>query len=431
MTGLDIVRTAIGNSFRSRLRTTLTVLAVVIGAFTLTITNGLGTGVNDYIDTQLTSIGAPDVMNVTRPSTPASDTDGPAPYDPAAGTEVSSNTGPPGVTVIGLTDADLEQLRDVPGIRSVEPLVSVRTDFVEWDDNGRFQLTVSEFSAGITLDLAAGAPLDQSSERLEIVLPTNYIDPLGYRDFDEAVGSTVEIGITDAVGTSHIVSAEVVGVQNPTLFATLASINSALTAKLYETQGTGLPDSTAETFASATARFDGDSTPEQVQAIKDDLVAAGFAGTTVSDQIGTFQSVVDGIILVLNAFAIIALIAAGFGIINTLLMSVQERTREIGLMKAMGMSGAGIFALFSTEAVFIGFLGSAIGAGSAVALGSVVSSVLADGILAGLAGLRVLTFAPLSIVGVFALVMSIAFVASTLPASRAARQSPIDALRYE
>jgi putative ABC transport system permease protein len=112
-------------------------------------------------------------------------------------------------------------------------------------------------------------------------------------------------------------------------------------------------------------------------------------------------------------------------------MSVQERTREIGLMKAMGMSNARIFALFSTEAVFIGFLGSAIGAAIAIAVGAVVSRVLANGLLADLEGLRILIFTPASIAGVLALVMGIAFLAAVLPASRAARQSPIDSLRYE
>ena len=63
-----------------------------------------------------------------------------------------------------------------------------------------------------------------------------------------------------------------------------------------------------------------------------------------------------------------------FGIINTLLKSVQERTREIGLMKAMGMGGRSIFSLFSAEAVIIGFLGSAIGSLVAIGLGSVISS---------------------------------------------------------
>ena len=164
---------------------------------------------------------------------------------------------------------------------------------------------------------------------------------------------------------------------------------------------------------------------------KADLEAQGFTGLTVADQIGAIQTVINGIIGVLNAFAVIALIAAGFGIVNTLLMSVQERTREIGLMKAMGMGGGKIFALFSVEAIFIGFLGSALGAGVAVGLGSVISSVLSDTVLSSLPGLHIMLFTPASVATIIGVVMLIAFLAGTLPARRAARQNPIDALRYE
>ena len=143
------------------------------------------------------------------------------------------------------------------------------------------------------------------------------------------------------------------------------------------------------------------------------------------------QTVISGIVGILNAFAVIALVAASFGIINTLLMSVQERTREIGLMKAMGMSGGRVFALFSLEAVVIGFLGSAIGAGAAVGLGSVVSSALAEGALSGLPGLSIMLFKPTTVAGVILLIMAIAFLAGTLPARQAAKQNPIDSLRYE
>lgn len=431
MKAVDILTTAIGNSFRSRLRTTLTVLAIFIGAVTLTTTNALGTGVNDYIDTQITSIGAPDVMNVSKPTTPVDEADGPEPYDPDAGSEVSTNAGPPGTTVLALTDDDIERIRGVEGITEADPLVAVRPDFIQWQENGRYQLSVSEFSAGVTLDLAAGSGFDRTSAELEIVLPESYVDTLGFASDEAAIGETVEIGVTDAVGDQRLIEATLIGIQNPTLVGSGASTNAPLTTALFDAQQTGLPQESVSQYASATARFDPDATEEEIQAIKDSLADAGYAGTTVADQIGTFQSVVDGIILVLNAFAIIALVAAGFGIINTLLMSVQERTREIGLMKAMGMSGGRIFALFSTEAVFIGFLGSALGAGVAIAVGSAVSQVLADGFLSGLAGLQILTFAPASIASVFALVMGIAFLASTLPASRAARQSPIDSLRYE
>ncbi|MBC7724757.1 MAG: ABC transporter permease [Burkholderiaceae bacterium] len=431
MKAMDILGTAVGNSFRSRLRTTLTVLAIFIGAFTLTITNALGTGINNYITTQISSIGAPDVMTVFKPTAVTAPTDGPAPYEEGGGSELATNQGPPGSTVIAMTDADLATIAAIPGITSADAIIAVRPDFVEWQDNGKFQLSVSEFSAGITLDLAAGSGFDQTGGALQIVLPTTYVPTLGFASNAAAVGQTVSIGVTDAIGTQHLIDATVVGVQNPTLIGSGASTNNALTTAIFDAQRTGLPASTPTEYASATARFDAGASASQITAIKDDLTAAGFTGSTVADQIGTFQTVVDGIILVLNGFAVIALIAAGFGIINTLLMSVQERTREIGLMKAMGMSGGRIFALFSTEAVFIGFLGSAIGAGVAIAVGALVSNVLAEGFLSGLVGLQILTFAPASIATVFALVMGIAFLASTLPASRAARQSPIDSLRYE
>jgi putative ABC transport system permease protein len=245
------------------------------------------------------------------------------------------------------------------------------------------------------------------------------------------VGSSVSLAVTDAEGSQHTLDATVVGVQEPTLLGSATTINQALTTALYDLQSTGLPADALGQYASASLHFDPAATDAQIQSLKDALVADGYAGTTVADQIGVFQTVVDGIILVLNAFAVIALLAAGFGIINTLLMSVQERTREIGLMKAMGMSGGRIFALFSTEAVFIGFLGSAIGAGIGILTGLGISSVLSNGILSDLAGLQILAFDPVSVGAVLLLVMGIALVAAVLPASRAARQSPIESLRYE
>jgi putative ABC transport system permease protein len=100
-------------------------------------------------------------------------------------------------------------------------------------------------------------------------------------------------------------------------------------------------------------------------------------------------------------------------------------------MKAMGMSGGRIFTLFSLEAVVIGFLGSAIGAAAAVALGSTISSLLAGGALSGLPGLTIMLFEPVTVAGVILLIMAIAFLAGTLPARQAAKQHPIDSLRYE
>ena len=66
MNALDLISAAVGNSVRSKTRTILTVLAIFIGAFTLTLTSGVGTGINRYIDDTVASIGASDVITVTK-----------------------------------------------------------------------------------------------------------------------------------------------------------------------------------------------------------------------------------------------------------------------------------------------------------------------------------------------------------------------------
>lgn len=134
---------------------------------------------------------------------------------------------------------------------------------------------------------------------------------------------------------------------------------------------------------------------------------------------------------VLNGFALIALLAASFGIVNTLLMSVQERTREIGLMKALGMTSGKVFGLFSMEAVLIGVMGSVIGVGLGIGVGAGGNAALVEGPLSDVAGLTLFTVEPVSIAAIVILIIIIAFLAGTLPARRASKKNPILALRYE
>ncbi|GAA3892250.1 ABC transporter permease [Leifsonia kafniensis] len=429
MNPLDLVRTAIGNSFRSKLRTGLTVVAIFIGAFTLTITSAIGTGISNYINAQVTSIGAADVLTITKTTdASASSTSGPAKYKP---NQATVNGGPPGVTIEPITADDLAVITATPGLSDVNPITRVTPTFIEFADNGKFVLTINPAATLTKADLAAGAQLSESSTQNEVMLPTSYLKNLGFASAESAIGEQVTIGVNDYQGIAHEVTATVVGVQNETLLGSGVGLNQHLTTELSTIQSIGRPAGLPIGYSVATARIASDSTSAQIDTIKKDLADQGFTAMTVADQIGSFETVINGIIGVLNAFAVIALIAAGFGIINTLLMSVQERTREIGLMKAMGMSGGKVYALFSMEAVFIGFLGSAIGALVAIIVGSVVSEALANTALSGLPGLHVMQFAPGSIAIIILVVMLIAFLAGTLPARRAARQNPIDALRYE
>ncbi|WP_404434595.1 ABC transporter permease [Microbacterium lacus] len=435
MNARDIIGTAVQSTFRSKLRTTLTVIAIFIGAFTLTTTSAIGTGVSTYITAQVAAIGADDVLLVTKAAegTPVDAGDGPQPYDPDA---VAGGGGPSGPVALPgqgapLTVADIDALRATDGVVAVTPLSSISPAWIEYGDNGRFEVSVNVAAGVSPADLAAGTALNNDTSDFEVLLPTSYLENLGFGSAESAIGETVVFGVDDYLGERSEVSATVVGIQNESLLGSGVSLNSALSNEMEEIGSTGKPSTIETTFAQATVQITEGMSSADIADLQDRLAEDGFAAQTLEDQLGTFQLVINGIVGVLNAFAVIALLAAGFGIVNTLLMSVQERTREIGLMKAMGMSGGRVFALFSLEAVFLGFLGSALGALASIAIGVPLSGVLSQTVLSGLPGLNVLQYAPGSVATVIFVVMGLAFVAGTLPARRAARQNPIEALRYE
>ena len=435
MRTVDLARTAVSNTFRSKLRTTLTVLALVVGAFTLTITTALGAGVSTYIETQVNSFAADDVLLVQAQTdaTVAADAEGPAEWDADTSTASSSQAGGaplPGAQAQPLTEDDLTTIAAIAGISGIDPVRSVSTDWVSTASSDRFEFSVNPQSAVTVADLEAGAQLDHSGAQFEVVLPNDYLDALAFDSSDDAVGTEITIGMTDITGETHELSAEIVGVSRSSLFASGAGANNALVTELASLRTAGI-EGADENSTIAIAYLESGLTAEEIDAVTADLDDAGFSAQTIEDQLGIVTTIIAGITGVLNAFAIVALIAAAFGIVNTLLMSVQERTREIGLMKAMGMSSGRIFTLFSLEAITIGVIGSVIGVGAAMLVGSGLGSVLGAGPLAGLEGLSLFLFEPASLLGVVALISAIAFVSGALPASRAARQRPIESLRYE
>lgn len=427
MNALDLLRTAAANTFRSKLRTTLTALALFVGAFTLTLTTSLGAGVSQYVTAQVASLGAGDVLLVSKAS--AATGEGPTAYDPDTSSASSGTPNPLTGGSEALTAADIETLEGVDGVESVEPISPVALDWVRAGSGDRYELSIAPTSSIARADLLTGAQLDPQSDDAQLVLPEDYVEPLGFDRPEDAVGTTVTLGLTDALGQPQEVEATLVGVSRTSLLNSGAGANAALLDDLVTSQKAGID--TPERYQVAIARFDASATPAEIDALKSRISANGMSGQTIADQLGVVQTVITGITGVLNAFAIVALLAAAFGIVNTLLMSVQERTREIGLMKAMGMSNGRVFALFSLEAVIIGLLGSLLGVVVAMLVGLPLNSAIASGPLSGLSGLTLLLFQPSSIVGVIVLIVAIAFLAGTLPARRAARKTPIDALRYE
>ena len=126
----DMLTTAVGNTLRSKTRTTLTVLAVFIGAFTLTITSAIGTGVSDYIDNQIGAFGAKDVLTITKASEQTAQQEGPAEYDPDAGIVGADLTQ---FETEPLTEVDLDAIRRVDGILDVSAVRQVNPRYIEYD----------------------------------------------------------------------------------------------------------------------------------------------------------------------------------------------------------------------------------------------------------------------------------------------------------
>jgi putative ABC transport system permease protein len=146
----------------------------------------------------------------------------------------------------------------------------------------------------------------------------------------------------------------------------------------------------------------------------------------------TLTSVFSTIQLFLVGIAGISLIVAGVSIMNIMIVSLIERTREIGILKALGMKSRTVLAIFLGESVFIGLLGAVIGIVGGWGLANVVAWVLGSGFLGGGSGFAITPLlTPTLILGALAFGVGISVIFALYPAWSASKLKPVDALRHE
>ncbi len=155
--------------------------------------------------------------------------------------------------------------------------------------------------------------------------------------------------------------------------------------------------------------------------------------TSSKTVLSLLTSVFSTIQLFLGGIAAISLLVAGIGIMNIMIVSMIERTREIGTLKALGMKSRTVLAIFLGESVFIGLIGAIIGILSGWGLANVVATVLGSGTFGGGGGSFAITpiLSPEVLVGALGFGIGVSVIFALYPAWKASKLKPVDALRYE
>lgn len=450
MKTVDIARRAARSLRNSKTRTILTSLAIAVGAFTITISLAAGEGARQYTDKLLSTNIDPQVLAIAKDNSLfEGGQTGPREYSD----DQSLVTRPNGISVAQLNQDDIDKISARSDISTIYPMYVINAKYITRDDQKKYTVEITQFDAGVTYTLASGSlpALREDIKDDEVAIPEAYIKLLGFANSAEAIGQMVTIRLEQSPNVTpeqlqaalvaggnlsqlaqpkvRDVSLKIVAVVGKSATSLTPSSNVQVSGKLAkdlsEFSTTGLPSYHKYTLATASVKEGID--PATVKA---ELVAQGYGVQTAEDLQGLLFTIVNTLQGIVLGFGIVALIASVFGIINTQYISVLERTREIGLMKALGMRGRHVSRLFQFEAAWIGFLGGVIGALIAVVAGLALNPIITAALQLG-DGNYLLIFLPLPIIIMIIALMLIAMLAGYFPARKAARLDPIEALRTE
>lgn len=458
MRTIDIIRRAARSLRNAKTRTILTSLAIAVGAFTITISLAAGEGARQYANNLINSNVNPRALFIVKDKTlfeGGAQQAAIREYDPDAG-----QTGA-GVTIKQLTQQDIDKLEARSDIEEVVPTYNPSIQYMSFGANAKkYTADVTTYNASILSESAYGTLPGQNVQigDNEAVVPEAFVDTLVQagviKDGQQLVGSKVTLTAAQATVTptsEQITAAFATGGQaavealvqpkTQTFSYTIRAVSKKASAALSGTTAVQISPSAAraisefttngtanyQKYLGVTALVKGDADP---QTVKDALTKDGYSAQTAKDLQGLIFTVVNTLQGIVLGFGIIALIASVFGIINTQYISVLERTREIGLMKALGMRGKSVSRLFQFEAAWIGFLGGVIGAIVAIILGLSFNPLITKALELG-DNTSLLIFQPIPIILMIIALMVIAMVAGWFPARKAAKLDPIEALRTE
>lgn len=489
---LDILYLSLRNLREAKLRATLTTMGVIVGVAVIVtmVSFGLGLQRNTVerfksldLFNELTVYGQ-SVASLAMSQRGGNQNANQVDEDGRRRRPVSRNSKP--ATRI-LDEAAIAEIEKIPGVAYVEPLI-VFNPFVR--SNSR---VFTQVVAGASIpnessrfkEFAAGAMLS-SGDAAEAVITEQCAREFGYDNPADAVGKSLDFlappekkkteGAEDegtgaslfgipledeestSAGEDGLVarSFRVAGVlkepkegqqgggirgmlSNASIFVSVKAARdwtreypdprTEVALELARSQGK-IEKEQAEGFVSATVRV---TDPVALTNVRNRLTELGFQSFSIMDQMEQLRTVFLIINAALGLLGGISLLVASFGIANTMIMSILERTREIGIMKAIGAEDSEIRLIFFVEAAVIGFIGGVIGVLTAWGIDGLANRLAYHYVLKPQNASYVDFFhIPLYLsLGAIAFAVFVSIIAALYPASRAARIDPVKALRHD
>ena len=429
MRRIDIIKRAGRNLRQSKGRTILTSLAISVGAFTIGLALMAGEGGRLYTNSIVDAAGDKKVIMVGK-KIEAEKKDQLPEYGSSA-EEADKNKASAARSKYVLNDKDLEKIRQTPHVKTVTPAYS--TDGVAYAKSSasdkKFALTVAVKMDRTRAELAAGTLEDFMPKPGEIIIPDDYVKQLGFKDAQSAIGQTMTLGVRSAAQGGNVakeVSFKIAAVDKKSdtvlFYEPMLRISTADAKAIYEFSH---DKSQPHQYSTAIAMVDDEKNIDTAK----DVIGKDYNAYSIQDIRKALLTMVNVAQVALAGFGGLALLASVFGIVNTMYISVLERTSQIGLMKALGMSGRDIGKLFRYEAAWVGLLGGLIGVGLA-SLVTLLNPVIASALKLS-AGTNLLVINLLHIGLLVIGLVAMAVISGWLPSRKATKLDPIEALRTE